>query len=73
MSRAYKASKALNVSAKLGVYDLIQRHPGGLTWKEIAGHMGWKQHAGFRGAVDFLDLLVSIGTLGREGEGPGAR
>ena len=92
ISRAFKASKALNLSAKLGLYTLLSQHQQGLhlppvgdgaatedhagpglTWKEIAMHMGWRAHEGFRGATDFLDLLVTLGMLYRVGDGPEAR
>ena len=84
--RAYKTSKALNLSCKLGLYTLLEQLQGkitsdhneerrgsGLTWREIALCMGWRTHEGFRGAMDFLDLLVSIRMLERSGEGPEAR
>ena len=73
ISRAFKASKALNLSAKLGLYTLLAQHPDGLTWQEVASHLGWRVHECFRGATDFLDLLVSISMLRREGDGQGAR
>ncbi len=73
ISRAFKASKALNLSAKLGLYTLLAQHPDGLTWQEVASHLGWRAHEGFRGVSDFLDLLLSISMLLREGEGQGAR
>ena len=47
LSRAFKASKALNLSAKLGLYTVLAQHPYGLTWAEMAGHLGWRRHAGF--------------------------
>ena len=89
--RAYKTSKALNLSCKLGLYTLLEQpqdkpliddrisgddgehRRSGLTWREIAMRMGWRTHEGFRGAMDFLDLLVSIRMLERLGEGPDAR
>ena len=73
LSRAYKASKALNLSAKLGIYTLLASCPNGMTWMEISKHMGWRCHTGFRGSADFLDLLVSVGTLQREGDGIDSR
>ena len=75
ISRAFKASKALNLSCKLGLYTLLAEEGGvsGLTWREIAMRMGWRTHEGFRGAIDFLDLLVSIDMLLRLGDGPEAR
>ncbi len=42
ISRAFKASKALNLSAKLGLYSLLVQHPGGLAWSEIAARLGWQ-------------------------------
>ena len=73
ISRAFKASKALNLSTKLGLYTLLAQHPDGLTWQEVASHLGWRVHEGSRGATDFLDVLVSISMLLREGDGLGAR
>ncbi|KAG1668610.1 hypothetical protein FOA52_001479 [Chlamydomonas sp. UWO 241] len=67
LSRAFAASKALNLSAKLDVYGLLANHPNGLTWVEVAAALGLQQGHGFRGVVDFLDLLVSLQTLKRTG------
>ncbi len=65
---------ALNLSAKLDLYSLLDRTPGGgMTWPEIAKALSLKNHPSFRGVQDWLDLLVSIDTLTREGNGAAAR
>ncbi|KAL6764278.1 hypothetical protein V8C86DRAFT_2478811 [Haematococcus lacustris] len=73
ISRAFKASHVLNLAGKLQVFSLCSEAPGGLTCSELVAKLGWCEAPGFRGAVDFLDLLVSLNTLQRLGEGVKAR
>jgi hypothetical protein len=68
VSRAFTASKALNLSAKLGVFTLLSQAPQGLNWQAVARALDLKAEEGFRGVADLLDLLVSLGMLQRDGE-----
>ncbi|KAG2488417.1 hypothetical protein HYH03_013101 [Edaphochlamys debaryana] len=72
MSRLYKVSAALNAAAKLDVFTAISEQPQGATVGHLSARLGLCAAPGFRGAADLLDLLVSVGVLEREGDGPEA-
>jgi SAM-dependent methyltransferase len=61
------ASKTLLSAVELGLFTLL----GGdqMTADDIRSKLGLHERA----YVDFLDALVSLGLLSREGDGPGAR
>ncbi|MEM7226937.1 MAG: methyltransferase [Pseudomonadota bacterium] len=63
----YGVSKALLSAVGLGLYTRLAEGP--MTLEEIMAAFGL-QH---RPAMDFLDLLVSVDLLGRDGDGAGAR
>jgi len=60
------ASKTLLTAVELGLFTLLG--DGGLGAPEIADRLRLHE----RGRDDFLDALVSLGLLTREGDGPGA-
>lgn len=68
VSRAFTASKALNLAAKLGIFSILDQAPQGLTWQAAARALDCQAYEGFRGMTDLLDLLVSLGMLQRDGE-----
>jgi hypothetical protein len=61
------ASKTLLSAVELGLFTELSNGPR--TGKEIEEALGLHPRA----TNDFLDSLVALGLLGREGEGPGAR
>lgn len=61
------ASKTLLSAVELGLFSVIG--DGAMTAGEIAGAIGLHE----RGRDDFLDALVSLGLLARDGNGPTAR
>jgi hypothetical protein len=61
------AAKALLSAVELGVFTELAA--GSRTGPELERTLGLHPRATF----DFLDTLVSLGLLGREGNGPGAR
>lgn len=63
----YGVSKALLSAVGLGLFTRLAEGP--LTGPQIMDAFDLKQ----RPAMDFLDLLVSVDLLAREGDGPGAR
>lgn len=60
-------SKVLLTAVKLGVFTTLG--PGTATGPELGAKLGLHP----RGIYDFLDALVALGFLGRDGDGPGAR
>ena len=60
------ASKTLLTAVELGLFTLLGG--GGLTAPQIADRLDLHE----RGRDDFLDALVSLGLLTRDGDGPGA-
>lgn len=72
-SRMFKVSAALNTAAKLDLFTTLSHHPQGATLGELVSAVGLCPSPGFRGLVDWLDLLVSVGCLTRTGEGDEAR
>jgi O-methyltransferase/methyltransferase family protein len=62
----YGISRSLLTAVGLGLYSRLAKGP--MTLDEIMGEFGL-QH---RPAIDFLDLLVSVDLLGRDGDGTGA-
>jgi hypothetical protein len=64
---AFWASKALLSAVELGLFTELAAGP--LTGAEIEARLGLHP----RGTYDFLDALVAIGMLARDGAGPGAR
>lgn len=64
---AFWSSKALLSAVELGLFSLLAE--GAKTGAEIEGRLGLHPRATF----DFLDALVAIGMLEREGNGAAAR
>src|SRR4051794_27109682 len=60
------ASKTLLSAVELGLFTLLAG--GGLQASQIADRLDLHE----RSRDDFLDALVSLGLLTRDGEGPGA-
>ncbi len=67
VASGYGVSKALLSAVSLGLYTRLVSGP--MTLNEIVEEYGLLR----RPAMDFLDLLVSVDLLGREGAGNGAR
>jgi hypothetical protein len=67
IASGYGISRALLSAVGLGLYTRLAEGP--MTLDELMGEFGLQQ----RPAMDFLDLLVSVDLLGREGDGEGAR
>ncbi len=63
----YGVSKALLSAVGLGLYTRLAESP--MTLDEIMAEYGLRR----RPSMDFLDLLVSVDMLGRDGDGPDAR
>ena len=61
-------------AVKLGVPAALAAAPGGaLPYHDLCAAVGIRHGPAFRGSLDFLDLLVALGVLAREGgPGPGA-
>ncbi len=66
IASGYGISKALLSAVGLGLYTRLAHGP--MTLDEIMSEYGLLR----RPAMDFLDLLVSVDLLGREGDGEGA-
>ncbi|MCV0424728.1 MAG: methyltransferase [Roseibium sp.] len=62
----YGLSRALLTAVGLGLHSRLAK--GAMTLDKVVGEFGL-QH---RPAMDFLDLLVSVDLLGRDGDGEGA-
>lgn len=67
VASGYGVSRALLSAVGLGLYTRLADGP--LTLEEIMAEFGLVR----RPAMDFLDLLVSVDLLGRDGDGAGAR
>ena len=67
IASGYGVSKALLSAVSLGLYTRLADGP--MTLDEIVEEYGFLR----RPAIDFLDLLVSVDLLEREGDGEGAR
>jgi len=67
VASSYGVSRALLSAVGLGLYTRLAKRP--MTLEEIMSEYGFLR----RPAMDFLDLLVSVNLLGREGDGQGAR
>lgn len=67
IASGYGAAKALMSAVSLGLYTRLAGGP--MTLDEIMQTYGFLR----RPAMDFLDLLVSVGLLKRLGDGAGAR
>lgn len=67
IASGYGVSKAFLSAVGLGLYTRLANGP--MTLDEIMGEYGLLR----RPAMDFLDLLVSVDLLGRDGDGAGAR
>ena len=67
LARGFMGSKALLVAAKLHLFDALEDGP--LTGSQIRERLGLHPRA----IPDFLDALVALDMLEREGDGPGAR
>ena len=67
VASGYGLSKALLSAVGLGLYTRLADSP--MTLEQIMSEFGLLR----RPAVDFLDLLVSVDLLGRNGDGEGAR
>jgi hypothetical protein len=63
VASAYWASKVLLSAVGLGLFTQLARHP--MTAAEVTAHFGLVE----RPAIDFLDALVSLDLLAREGVG----
>src|SRR6185503_18588213 len=66
LARGFMASKVLLAAVKLRLFDVLADGP--LTGGEIRERVGLHPRA----IPDFLDSLLSLGMLEREGEGEGA-
>ena len=66
IASGYGVSKALMSAVSLGLYTRLAERP--MTLEEIMQEYGFLQ----RPAMDFLDLLVSVNLLERDGDGAGA-
>jgi len=64
---AFWSSKVLLTAVEFGVFTILDNRR--LTGAELGGEIGLHP----RGIEDFLDALVAMKFLDREGEGPGAR
>jgi hypothetical protein len=67
LGRAFMGSKVLLVAAKLHLFDALAAGP--LTGAEVRERLGLHPRA----IPDFLDALLALGMLEREGEGAAAR
>ena len=67
IASGYGVSKALMSAVSLGLYSRLASSP--MTLDEVMEEYGFLR----RPAMDFLDLLVSVDLLEREGDGEGAR
>lgn len=67
VASGYGVSKALLSAVGLGLYTRLAKGP--MTLEEIMGECDLLR----RPAMDFLDLLVSVGLLERDGDGEDAR
>lgn len=67
VASGYGVSKVLISAVGLGLYTRLAA--GSMTLDELAEEFGFRK----RPAMDFLDLLVSVNLLHREGEGDEAR
>ena len=67
LGRGFMGSKILLVAVKLGLFDQLRDGP--LTAEEIRARLALHPRA----VPDFLDALLALGMLDREGEGPAAR
>ncbi|KAF8062721.1 hypothetical protein HT031_004051 [Scenedesmus sp. PABB004] len=74
--------RAFTLAVKVGLFTLLRAADEGadedgaapgLTAAEIAARLGLRTAPGFRGVVDWLDVLTALDTLRRSGEGAGAR
>lgn len=67
VATAFGPSKALLSAVGLGLYTRLAQGP--MTLDQVVSEFGLVR----RPAMDFLDLLVSVDLLGRDGDGEGAR
>ena len=67
VASSYGVSKALLSAVGIGLYTRLAERP--MTLDEIVGEFGLQR----RPAMDFLDLLVSVDLLEREGDADGSR
>jgi hypothetical protein len=67
IASGYGISKALLSAVGLGLYTRLAK--GAMTLDDVVREFGLQR----RPAMDFLDLLVSVDLLEREGDGEGAR
>lgn len=67
IASGFMASKTLLSAVELKLFTLLATGP--LTGSQIAERIGLHR----RGLYDFLDALVSLGVLSRNGDGPAAR
>eukprot|EP00877_Chromochloris_zofingiensis_P009306 jgi/Chrzof1/4629/Cz14g20170.t1 len=71
--RSFGPCRALTTAVKLDLFTLLRSRReqglGGATGTQLGEALGLITEPGFRGTLDFFDLLVSIGTLDRTGVG----
>ncbi len=67
LARGFMGSKVLLAATKLHLFDVLREKP--LTGEEIRARLGLHPRA----VPDFLDALVSLGMLARDGDGAQAR
>jgi hypothetical protein len=67
LARGFMGSKVLLAAVKLRLFDALR--DGALTGEEIRARLGLHPRA----VPDFLDALVALGMLARDGDGPRAR
>ncbi len=62
----FAASKTLLTAVSLNLFGLLEQHPSGLTVDEVRQHL---KLTADRGVVDWLDALLALDLLEREGDG----
>lgn len=70
LATGFMPARALQCAVMLGLFDKLEQG-GGITASEIAKNCGLvTDDPNNRSNADFLDLLVALGCLQRDGNGP---
>ncbi len=69
LSRSFEVSRAVGAAAKLKLFTALGT--ASFTAQQVSQALALCQAPGFRGAMDWLDLLTSVGLVYREGESKG--